>query len=341
MLVRNSSVVFLARWIDACSLWRIWFPHLSLPGSRFICFNKQIDWRLIADHDVVVVQRCYSQAQFEFLGTARALGMKIIYDLDDLLWDIPDYNPAAKILSQHRQGFTTCIRGCDLVTVSTKNLAKAVRHHVKFLNNIHTGKEIPIVVAENRLCEQVCVEPYISDRLIVGWGGSSSHVGDLEIVHDAINNLAIEFDDVLFQFRGCDIPADLLKRKNVTHELWMPVPEYIARMPLWGWSVGLAPVTDHDFNNAKSCIKMIECGYCGIPCLASWVQPYEEFVSWDPELKWLLCAGKMNWEPKIRELICDPAKRTYLGQRMRKVVQEHYSYRREHEGWKEALALLR
>jgi glycosyltransferase involved in cell wall biosynthesis len=343
MLLRKNSIVFLASYLDACALWRLYYPFWNMPGSSFFCFAQGPKYEHILSCDIAVVQRCCTQPQFELIRTMKGLGMKIIYDLDDNIWEIPKGNPAYEILGRMRDGFIACIQIVDTVTTSTRNLAVAVKKHVKNLTNQLTGKEIPIVVVENRLDTKIFAKPRKSDKIIVGWAGSSSHIVDLPIITDALKNCASSYPDVTFEFRGCDPPSNsgLHELKNFRHKLWTPVAEYCARMPLWDWSMALAPVTDHEFNASKSCIKMIEAGFCKIPCLASWVAPYEGFCRHDPELQWLLCAGPANWEKKLRVLIEEPARREYLGERMHKVMMEHYSWDRPHEGWLQALKIVR
>lgn len=336
MLDRENPVVFLAAWIDACSLWRLYMPHLNMPGSGFFCFANKPDWSLISGNNIAVVQRCCTAPQFDFIKTCAQLEMKIVYDLDDNVWSLPEYNPAHELLQKYKEGFKACIRIVDAVTVSTKTLAKEVKKHVKDLTNPRTGKQVPIFVTENRIDERLFTEPYIdTKRLIVGWAGSSSHVGDLKLIEDVILRVAAAHPKVMFEFRGCNPPESMKEVSNIRHQYWTPVAEYGMRMPRWAWSIAMAPVTDHEFNGSKSCIKQIEAAYCKIPCLASWVQPYDEFCSWDPELKWLLCAGPSSWERKLTELINDPARREYLGQRMYNVMVEHYSFRQTHLQWKQ------
>jgi O-antigen biosynthesis protein len=342
MLPRDNAVIFLASWIDACALWRLFMPHLNMPGSSFFCFANKPDWNVIAGNDVVVVQRCCTRGQFEFLKVVNSLGMKLVYDLDDNVWELPEYNPAHKALMMHREGFAACIQMVDVVTVSTRALAKAVKQHVKSLVNSRTHKEIPVVVVENRIEERMFAAARQAKRKTVGWAGSSSHIGDLLLVQEAVEHLANEMQHVEFEFRGCDPPASLLGFPNFRFKQWTPVAEYGARMPRWGWSVALAPVQDLPFNDSKSCIKMVEAAYCGIPCLASWTKAYEEFVKWDKELQWLLCAGKSGWERKLRVLLNDDEFREQMGARMWSVMREHYSFAaRPHEGWDQALQLAR
>lgn len=341
MLKRTNSVCFLGAWLDACALWRFYYPHHNLPGSHFFCFANQPNFDVIAGCDVVVVQRCCSLGQFNFIQTCRNLGSKIVYDLDDDVWDLPEYNPAHETLQKMRQGFVNCIQITDLVTTSTKTLAKRIRANVKHMVNARTGKEIPIMVTENWIDERLYATPLRRPQFIVGWSGSSSHAGDLSLVTDALKSVAKTRPDALIEFRGCEPDDSLRSLRNFYHKPWTAVAEFSARMPVWGWSVALAPLTDHPFNDAKSCIKMMESAYCRIPCLASWAKPYDDFTSHDPELRWLLCAGQSAWEPKLRELLNDDARREDLGQRMYNVLHEHYSFSRPHAGWLDALQRVR
>lgn len=206
---------------------------------------------MIAGCDVVVVQRCCSLPQFNFINTCRSLGAKIIYDLDDDVWDLPEYNPAHQPLKQMREGFIQCIRVTDLVTCSTKTLAKRIKANVKHMINPATRREIPIVVCENWMEERLYATPMPRPEFIVGWSGSSSHVGDLELVYDALKGAVEARPDAVVEFRGCE-PSDRLRTlPNFQHRPWCPVAEFSARMPVWGWSVALAPLTDHAFNEAK------------------------------------------------------------------------------------------
>jgi O-antigen biosynthesis protein len=340
MLQRENAAVFLGAWMDACALWRMYMPHLNMPGSDFYVFKAAPRYDLIAMNDVAVVQRMCTKPQYEFLKIVRALGMKVVYDLDDNVWELPEYNPAHRMLTAYRDGFITCIRAVDIVSVSTKTLAKAVRKHVKNMTN-YRGKEIPIVVAENRADFRMFAPPRKAERMLVGWAGSSSHVGDLMLVKDAVKELATEHPEVDFEFRGCDLPEDFQGVSNIQHKMWMPVAEFCSRMPVWGWHIALAPVTDHVFNSSKSCIKMVEAAYCKIPCLASWVQPYEEFCSHDPELRWLLCASSGNWKTKLKILLHDEALRNDLGERSYQVALKHYSFDAPHEGWQQVFDTVR
>ena len=323
-------------------------PSIEMPSSKFYCFSMKPDMEMLAGYDTCVVQRCSTQQQYDLLTTFKQLDMKIVYDLDDDVWDLPEYNPAHQQLNAHREGFKHCIRMVDAVTVSTKTLANIVRKNVPKMVNAKTGKVIPIFVVENRINENIFAVPRKADKTIVGWAGSTSHSGDLPLLEKAVLTNAAEFPDVVFEFRGhapgsgpFGIKSELPTLPNYRFMPWSAVPEFGARMPLWGWSVALAPVTTHPFNESKSCIKMLEAAYCKIPCLASWIRPYDEFCSCDPDLKWLLCPGESAWTNKLRELLNDPARRDALGNKMHEVMRREYSFTRPHEGWETVFSFLR
>ncbi|MDE2099980.1 MAG: hypothetical protein KGL39_22190 [Patescibacteria group bacterium] len=323
----------------------MYMPHLTMPGSSIFIFSREPDFNRIANNEVAVVQRCCTIQQQRFLRVAANFGMKLIYDLDDNVWDLPAYNPAAPIIAKYKEGFYACMLEVDAVTVSTPTLAKIVQKVLAKSVNRRTGKKIPVIVAENRILPKLfapAAQPATS-KVRIGWAGSASHVGDLPLVQDAVLQFGNQ-ENVEIEFRGIDLPPNNPVRQlpNYRFKHWVPVAEYPARMPAWRWNIALAPITNHEFNASKSSIKMIEAGYCGIPCLASWVRPYEEFCQHIPELKWLLCSGAAAFKSKLRDLVNDAALRGYYGGLMWRVVEEHYSLdQRRHEGWEEAFDTLR
>lgn len=340
MLSRENSICFISSWLDACAKWRFWLPHLNLPGSSFFIFAGQPDWKQITGHDYVGVQRMCTEPQFEFMKVCRSVGQKVFMDLDDLVFHLPSFNPSQQIFHQHAEGFRRCLRAADVISVSTPFLADALKKEVQPLKNVFTQKEIPVIVVANKMDERILapVQPR-REELVVGWAGSNSHSGDLQIAMPALRALKAERPDVVIQIRGCEPPPEI--GDMVEWRQWMPVPEFSSRMPTWGWSLALAPLVQHNFNSAKSCIKAIESAYCGIPTLCSWVPPYEEFCSHDAELGWLLCSNPLAWKRKLRELVHDEGLRQELGQRCLRVAQEHYSWNRPHTGWQQLLDALK
>jgi len=316
----------------------MYMPYTDLANTSFFAFTVP-KFQLIVDKDVAVVQRCYTQGQFDFIRSCRHAGMRIIMDLDDDVWHIPPHNPAFDVLSKCKQGFVECMKIVDAVTVSTKRLARVVASSMK-------KHPVPIIVVENRINKKLFAAPKKHPQLTVGWGGSLSHqgfkgqkgTGDLGIIEGVITKLAAECPDTRFEFAGAMPDQSVFATPNVFQRAGVPIAEYGARMPVWGWHISLAPLTADEFNESKSSIKMVEAGYCGIPCLATHSEPYQRFVGFDSELRWLLCRTEEQWIEKLRTLIHEPAMREELGRRMRTVTDKHFSFDKRHEGWDKAFA---
>jgi hypothetical protein len=253
------------------------------------------------------------------------------------VWHIPPHNPAHEMLTMHKQGFLACMSIVDAVTVSTKPLARIVQSLTK-------KRKLPVFITENRICTKLFANPVMKEQITVGWAGSNSHqgvpgqpgTGDLGVIESAIHFTAKHYAGVRFEFRGGQPAEEIMQLPNVVHYGGVPIAEYASRMPLWGWHIALAPVTMDEFNRSKSSIKMVEAGYCGIPCLATRIEPYERFCSFDPDLRWLLCSKEADWINKLRELINEPERRAELGRKMRVVTQEHFSFDKPHDGWLDA-----
>src|SRR5437773_1391352 len=100
---------------DACALYRMYMPHVNIPNSRFLFNEGDVPLHELADSDLLFVQRLVSNKNYEALLKFEKLGLTVVYDLDDNLWEAPSYNPAAKLLRMVKSGFGACITKCSVV----------------------------------------------------------------------------------------------------------------------------------------------------------------------------------------------------------------------------------
>lgn len=333
----DRIVAYLPAWLDGCALYRMWLPHLHTPGSKFVFSPQRIRLDEFADANICVVQRQCTQPNYEALKMIKNSGSKIIYDLDDDLWSLPASNPAKDAFVRMRDGFGICAEVCDAVTVSTKILASAVRTALPKL-------KLPIFVVRNAVdfalfnnTECDCVQKEREDKVVVGWGGSNTHAGDIVYAWGALEELIEEEENLYLEFVGMAPPKRIEKHPRVRVRQWVPVAQYGARLKTWGWDVVLAPLDANRFNRSKSNIKFLEAGAIGAVALGSPVQPYNEFCAHASELQWLLCSSKRDWKIKIKELIHNPALRVSLAKKIRDVTEQHFSVDRVVETeWKAA-----
>lgn len=336
----NPTMVFTPAGIDACAYWRMWIPHISIPNSRFQFNAMQPDMNEIAEQDVLVVQRMFSQGNVQYLRLCREYGIKIIYDLDDNIWDMPKFNPAYNIFRRQevRDGMINCAMWADVITVSTRQLQNVVQDEWSWLRNVASKKPIPVVHIDN------VVDPVLFGRapvtrddsfVKIGWAGSNTHGGDIELVWSMLPSLLEKYENVLLEFVGHAAPASIRNHPRVKEREWVHISEFTKRFATWDWDIVLAPLHQHKFNRSKSSIKMQEAAAIHKPCLAENIAPYKYFASFTPELNWLLC-DDYDWEKKLNELICNAPLRRELGEAMHENLIRHFHIDSRVSQWEEA-----
>jgi glycosyltransferase involved in cell wall biosynthesis len=264
------------------------------------------------------------------MKTMREMGMQVVYDLDDDLWGIPATNPAKKIFDDMKKGFGACMELCDVVTVSTEGLRTAVRTSVPGI------KSKRVEVIENGIDYNYLRPspiPKDPDRVVVGWGGSNTHLGDIGSAWSVLPGLLEELPNMHLEFVGMYPPQSLAKHPRVRLRAFVPVGEFASRFASWNWDIVLAPLDDNRFNRSKSNIKILEASAIGAVCLVSPVAPYSNFCSLNPELKWLQCYGKKDWRDKIRDLVMDRELRVDMAAKIRRTAEEHFEQGKQSQKW--------
>jgi len=335
----KPSLAFAPAGIDACAYWRMWLPHLNMPGSTFQFSQGLPPMNEISECDVMMVQRAMMEGNEKMLNIARTHGIKIIYDLDDNLWAPPKFNPAfAKLKTAEAiKGLLTCARWADVLTVSTSELASVVLNELGHLKNLASNKDIPIVVVGNYVDLKLFEPPLWErdpDKVVIGWGGSNTHLGDIDEVWNMLPDIVLKYPNVYLETVGHDPPKQLIGHERVRVREWCHISEFAKRYATWNWDIVLAPLDKHRFNRSKSCIKMQEAGAIGKPCLAQDINPYRFFCADMPDLKWLLC-DSLQWKKKLCELIENKQLRLELGKMMRENVEENFTIEKAVPQWEQ------
>lgn len=359
----NIPVVFCPAAIDACALYRMYMPHLNIHDSCFVIPALRLPNGQIAPGGVInveeikhckvaIVQRLVSEHNRNALLTFKKFDMKIVYDLDDDVWNLPSYNPGKHEFSKVRDGFYRCAELADVLTVSTRGLRTAAR------SNLQLNKEI--IIVPNAIDLNLFSRKNIQRNdgfVIIGWGGSNTHSEDVKGAFEAVTTVLDEFPQVRMEIVGAHAENEIIetyiddngrrgqRRVKVISKIgkhpqtrfrpWVPVSEYAYRLASWAWDISLAPLEDNRFNRSKSNIKVLEAASLKIPCLASDVQPYREFCELGgADLMWLLCNRTSEWASKLRTLINEPERRDFLGNKMHEIATQWFDIKKTKEIWK-------
>lgn len=320
-----------------CGLYRIGLPMKALAerGHETLA-TVQIppSW---LDADVFVGQRVAIPGSSVMWQHLAAEGRRLVYELDDNLFDIDFRNERAHALFG-RPDFQARIRAnltvASRVTVTTEPLADVVRR-------LFPGKDVRVV--PNFLpAELLEHERPRRDRLTIGWAGSNTHGMDWPEVEDPLRqflrrNPSVDFHGMgawrerpggplVHYADGLRLPGQV--RKTAWAEDVMSVFRTV------DFDIALAPLRPHVFNQGKSGCKAVEAAFLGIPILASDLPPYRDVVV--EGVTGFLIRRPHEWGRRLRDLVEDEAMRTEMGAKARELARG-WTIEGNASKWEEAL----
>jgi hypothetical protein len=253
-------------------------------------FNVVISPVMIFQHDILMKTRSIffqrtmnpmqKQAVQMYKQNKSKYGYKMIYDIDDFIWNgpdegesIPDYNFGGRSITDDvRRASLEIMNEMDIVCVSTQFLGDYIRNH---------GVDKPEIKVVYNTVPQYFWGPYrkrpIKKRIEkprVIYTGSPTHYnnqdrlkGDwenqwCEWVINAVKENRIEFlcmGGLPFFFEG------IKNRSNFKIVDWVNSYQYALPIKEFRPDFGLAPLVPNYFNYSKSCIKYQE--YCAVGAL--------------------------------------------------------------------------
>ncbi len=283
----------------------------------------------INKYDVIIIDRAIVREDISLFAGVRhyseLMGTRIICDFDDDFTNVPWWNTSKGRYEpgqESREAGLMQLRLSEMTTVTSKSLSKT------FKKKTHN-----ISVAPNAIDPEDWIDlPTNPDRdkdeaLYILYGGASGHFGDLDEarlgIEPVIKNPPVPIRLVCF---GA-LPAWL-------HTLAQEYPERVITLPwipfkdypqtiAWGkFSLAIAPLADHIFNEAKSNIKWLEAGIQKIPFLCSDIGPYKEIPKG--------CAIKVDntpvqWAEALRNLLTDSALRGRIAKKAYKEIMKNHT----------------
>ncbi|MFJ4247657.1 glycosyltransferase [Pseudomonas sp. NPDC089741] len=265
--------------------------------------------------DVIVLQGRYSELAIDEIPPLKKyFSARRIYELDDYVIDVPHRNAHIRNMPS-KQDMERMVRRaiglCDRVVVSTQPLANV-------LSDMHHDiRVVPNMLAKD-LWSNLRSQRRTSKKPRVGWGGGTSHHGDLAVIADVVRELANEVDWVFFGM----CPDDLRPYMHEFHGV-IPLDVYPAKLASLNLDLALAPLEFHIFNDCKSNLRLLEYGACGYPVVCTDTEAYRGYLP---------CTRvKTNttdeWLQAIRMHLSDPDASYRMGDDLREVVLRDYVLR--------------
>jgi|GEM_PF-39204 len=326
---------------QACPQLRLIEPLSALRGSVEILWGATFDGQrcttnldMIRAADVIVVQRFYlRKGNLPYLEQMFASGKPVLYEIDDLLTDVPDSNYLKPWIVETSELLPELLPRFHAVTVSTEQLRLRLECYAR-----------KIYVLPNRLNAAAWPEHSSvgeGGRIRIGYCGTPTHTADLAMIEPALHRIAREYGDaVSFTFMGCanETLAHLPGFRFVPFETTYHA--YVQRLQELPLDIVLIPLADNPFNRCKSNIKWLEYSACGIVGIYADLPPYNTTVE-HGVTGLLVGSDPQQWIDAIDLLVGNPELRRSIAAHARQKVVAEYALetgaRRWLEVYREAL----
>lgn len=342
-------VYFLRQDSGGCGFYRVMQPVRMLRNHPWIQAEES-DWLsypLGQNYDVIIAPRVAHPLTIGNLRNLQKAGKIVIYECDDLMSDIPDWNPAKGYNPTAHLFREDFIKTSSGIICSTPELRTALnRPEVTqvCLNGINESLW-PMKIKEDS-----------AGKVRILWAGSNTHEDDLKQAVPAIQKLIKIFGSKIEFLWVAYAPTEFTCGYNSNGKITLGIkPEYEKFMkllpgcPVIQWpthlsnlkpDICLAPLAKHPFNEAKSEIKALESWAMGAPIVATDIAPYARAIH-NGENGFLVgendCGG---WVTAIRTLIENPDRRREMAEVGLKDLKEKYTSAAIVHSYENALALL-
>ena len=278
---------------------------------------------------VVILRQTDKDGWFqEFICRARAVGVKVLFDLDDLVFDYRDLPLLMRSTNSKNifywAGYIWGIR----------RIAKKVDGFL--CTNDFLGKKLersfgkPYRVIPNSLNkEQIevsekCLKNKKHEGFVVGYfSGSPTHVKDFALVESELACFLREHDDVKLRVVGYMEFSDEMKKWIGAGRLEVKKPvDYLELQRLMAEvDVNIAPLVINDFTNCKSELKFFEAAAVETTTIASPIYTFKKAIK-DGENGFLAQPGE--WYEKLEYLYKNPEENKKIAKKAREYALKHY-----------------
>ena len=315
---------------------------LRLAGIALIQGNDmdQVAPEKVSLADMVVIQRDFPRWETAYqavIQLARSEGKPVIYEVDDLLLELPEDHPDRPIYYYSRTllPMLRAILEADAVTASTPALRDYLlpfNPNVLLLPNYLVDDLWPPQASNigSHTTAQADEGP-----LTIGYMGTTSHTADLEMISDVLQTVLDHYGEhLILHFWGIQPPAGLRSHPSVQ---WTPLQildysQFAAYFSQQKCDVFLAPLAVNRFNQVKSSIKYLEYSALGVPGVYSRITPYESIVRHAET--GMLASTPDEWEYCLHQLIDNPSLRVKIGSQANQAVNQSWRLSGHADEWR-------
>lgn len=287
-----------------------WLPRIPLRGNKtflnrlHFAVQKRIHLLkiyftlFIGNHTIIFFQRFFLNSWL--LSYCKAKNIKIIFDFDDAIY-------ISSIDQKAEEKTISMLKAADLVITSCPVLntfSGKFNKNSKIITSPVDGKKIfPAHKKDN--------------TITIGWMGSEWTSKYLSVLVPVFNRLSQKYS-----FRLLLVGAHKQPKFNceTKYEAWSLESE---NRLLNEMDIGIMPLLDTEFEQAKGGFKLFQYMAAGKPILASPVGINQNIVQQGEN--GFLCVTETDWYNSLSYLIENESERMRLGKRGREIFEEKYS----------------
>jgi glycosyltransferase involved in cell wall biosynthesis len=311
--------------------------ELRLKNPLELCsklFNWNITFRLLSDctgemimqGDVFIVQRDANQFVVEVIQLIKRMGKPIIFDIDDLLTELPDFLSHHQLLIDNQYYLQQALKESTVVSTTTKRLSRVLQKYNDNINIIPNCVECStkdVISHSNVKSKEVSLIVASSDKVLV-----DMVIESIFKIQKQLGVKVITIGPISLEFIKAGITVE-------QYEI-MPYEDFLNLIRNTSNLIGIIPLDNSVFSSCKSPIKYFDYSLAGVPTLASNLPPYLDFI--ENENTGLLVNNNNNaWFNAIKEVILSSQKRSHLADMARYYVVENYSLEYSAKLWNDTI----
>jgi len=287
----KKSMNFIKGDDGGCGYWRMILPAQYLDESKYAIdvSTAQVVYQYLLEYDTIFVQRVHSWDSYYVLKKLKEAGKEIIYDIDDNIFDVPNYHPAKSLFGNDaRESSAAIMELCDKIIVTTQELKDVLIFKVG-ANIIDKIEIIPNAINLEKYPHKE-IYPIRnngdSKPFRIMWAGSATHDYDFHACIEALDKFLLKHkeDEVRILLMGF-VPRCIRERSELAH--WQgkievvdfkDIETYFNMIDKVVADIAIAPLIHCPFNESKSNIKWQEYTLSATPTIASNFNPYANTI---------------------------------------------------------------
>ncbi|MBI4564121.1 MAG: glycosyltransferase family 4 protein [Planctomycetes bacterium] len=272
--------------------------------------GKLAEIQRASEYDIVVLQKRLLPKLL--MHRLRALAKRLIFEFDDVLF-LKRSESGVRVSTTRERRFRRTLHLADAVVTANETLAEIARRYAPDPERVHV---LPTAVDIAKWTPRGPARR--EGRLTIGWVGTATHLGSLDIVASPLHKLCRRHEEIDVKV-VCDVPP-ALDGVRVRHQPYSPETE-VAEVR--SFDVAILPWVEDPWTRGKVPAKLLAYMAAGIPTVASDVGAHRGYIRHGEN--GFLAGTLSSWEEAIERLIDAPDLRGAVGTRARETAEQEYS----------------